>query len=195
MNCKTKINKYLEDEITTIKKLDVNKINEFINILIDCLENNRRVFIFGNGGSGSTASHMTSDFNKVLFKKTDKTFNFICLNDNAALFSAIANDEGYQEVFRYQLKQRLTKNDVVIALSGSGNSKNIINAVEYAKEIGATVVGFTGYDGGKLKKLSDISLDANINNMQISEDIHLYFEHMIINIFYQIYEVKEYVNE
>ena len=195
MNCKTKINKYLEDEITTIKKLDVNKINEFINILIDCLENNRRVFIFGNGGSGSTASHMTSDFNKALFKKTDKTFNFICLNDNAALFSAIANDEGYQEVFRYQLKQRLTKNDVVIALSGSGNSKNIINAVEYAKEIGATVVGFTGYDGGKLKKLSDISLDVNINNMQISEDIHLYFEHMIINIFYQIYEVKEYVNE
>ena len=148
--------------------------------------------MIGNGGSGSTASHIANDFNKAIFQNTNKVFNFICLNDNMPLVLAIANDEGYEEIYRYQLTDRLTKDDVIIALSGSGNSKNIINAAMYAKSIGALVIGFTGYDGGELKQLADISIDTFIDNMQITEDIHLILEHMIISIFLDTYGKREY---
>ena len=187
-----KINNYISTEIHTISNLDINKINSLYQILDDCLNNNKKVYIFGNGGSASTASHMANDFNKAIFNNNEHLFNFICLNDNIPTLLAIANDETYDEVFRYQLQGRITKNDVVIAISGSGNSKNIINACTYAKDIGTTIIGFTGYDGGKLKQISNLSIDTNINNMQITEDIHLLIEHLLISIFYQNYGQKEY---
>ena len=187
-----KITDYVSKEVVILKGLDVPTINKVINILNDCLEKQKKVYVFGNGGSGSTASHMANDFNKTLFNATDNVFNFICLNDNLPTVLAVANDEGYDEIFRYQLIGRLTKDDVIIALSGSGNSKNIINAVEYAKEVGALVIGFTGYDGGKLKQLADISIDTNVDNMQITEDVHLMLEHMIISIFMDTYGIKKY---
>ena len=181
------INNYLENEINTIKNLDKNKIQSVIDILDDALQNNKKVYIFGNGGSGSTASHIVCDFNKAEFKNTNKRFQFTCLNDNIPLMLAISNDIAYEDVFYNQLLNRLTKDDIVIGISGSGNSKNIIKAVEYAKKIGAYTVGFTGYDGGKLKKIADITLDSNIKNMQISEDIHLMLEHLMISYFYERY--------
>lgn len=192
MNYQKKVNTYLGQEIATLRDLDTLSINKVINVLDECLTKGKKVYVFGNGGSGSTASHMANDFNKTLFEKTDKVFNFICLSDNMPLTLAIANDEGYDEIFRYPLIDRLTKDDVVIAISGSGNSKNVINAVEYAKKVGALVIGFTGYDGGKLKQLSDVSVDTNINNMQITEDIHLIIEHMMISIFMETYGVRKY---
>ena len=179
------INNYLKMDIATLKSTDVKALSDLICLLLDCLYNERKIYVFGNGGSGSTASHMQNDFNKALFEKTDKKFDVSCLNDNMSTFSAIANDEGYDEVFRYQLDGRIKKNDVVIAISGSGNSKNVINAVNLAKAHGATIVGFTGFDGGELKKLSDISIHANINNMQVAEDIHLCMEHLIVNTLYE----------
>ena len=192
MNYNTKAKDYINKEIETLKELDINKINEVVTILDSCLEKGNKVYVMGNGGSGSTASHMTNDFNMALFEKTDKTFNFTCLNDNIPIVLAIANDEGYEEIFRYQLINNLTKDDVVIALSGSGNSQNIINAVTYAKETGSLVIGFTGYDGGKLKQLANISIDTKINNMQITEDIHLIIEHMMISLFIDKYGKRKY---
>ena len=188
-----KINDYINLEISTIKNIDEEKIKKVINILDDALQNEKNIYVFGNGGSGSTASHMYNDFVKAIFEKTSKRFKINCLNDNIPSLLAISNDIGYDEVFRYQLKRcGIGKDDIIIALSGSGNSRNIINAVMYAKENNSLVIGLTGYDGGELKKLSDYSLDTNINNMRITEDIHLMFNHLIINIFYEMYGVGEY---
>lgn len=187
------ITEYINKETMVLKSLNVDKLSIIINLLLDALENEKRIFVFGNGGSGSTASHIYNDFNKAIFKNTDKRFKVVCLNDNIPIVLAIANDEGYEEVFRYQLKNAcLKKDEIIIALSGSGNSKNIINAINYAKSVGTIVIGFTGYDGGELKKISDYSIDTNICNMQITEDIHLMLEHLIISTFYNLLGKREY---
>ena len=184
---KERITDYINKEIETLKNLNIDKIDEVIDILDNALKTNKKIYVFGNGGSGSTASHITSDFNKAIFKKIDKRFNFICLNDNIPLMLAISNDVSYEDIFVYQLKGHLNKDDIIIGISGSGNSKNIIKACMYAKEIGSTIIGFTGYNGGKLKEIANYSLDSNINDMQISEDIHLMFEHLMIKLFYEKY--------
>jgi len=182
-----RIKEYLEKEKSVIDNLDIKSINMVFSVLDDALHNNKTVYTFGNGGSGSTASHMVNDFNKALFKSTQCVFNFRCLNDNIPTLLAVANDISYDDVFLYQLMGRLTDNDVIIAFSGSGNSKNIIKAVEYARKCGAIVIGFTGYDGGSLKKMANYSIDTNISNMQITEDVHLMMEHLLISMFYEKY--------
>lgn len=187
------IKKYISDELKIINNLDIDNICKIMNVLLDALENEKRIFVFGNGGSGATASHMQNDFNKAIFEKTDKTFKVQCLNDNMSTVLAIANDEGYDEIFRYQLKGvKLNENDIIIAISGSGNSQNIINAVNYGKKLGCKIIGLTGYNGGKLKELSNYSFNTNINNMQISEDIHLLLNHLMIWTFYNYLGKKEY---
>lgn len=186
---KEHIKTYFNDELDAIKNLDNKRIEELISKLENALINNQTIYIFGNGGSGSTASHFVADFNKSLFNKIDKRFNFKCLNDNIPIMLAISNDYGYEDVFLNQLKGRVSSSDIIIAISGSGNSKNIIEAVSYAKKEGAFIVGLTGYDGGKLSKLSDLEINSGINNMQITEDIHLIIEHLIISYFHEKYEV------
>ena len=179
------ISAYLEHEIATIQKLDVEQINRALNLLLTAFENGNTVYIFGNGGSSATASHYQNDFNKGVSEHTEKKFNFLCLNDNVATVMAVANDIGFEEVFRFQLRGHLKPGDVVMAISGSGNSRNVINAVEYAKEQGNQVIGLTGFDGGMLKRLSDVSLHAPINSMQVTEDIHMIFDHLMMSVFYK----------
>ncbi len=185
MNYSEHIMGYINLEIEVLKNLDVDKINAAMNLIMEAYEAKKKIYIFGNGGSSATASHYQNDFNKGISEYVDNKFNFTCLNDNMSTVMAIANDIGFEEVFRFQLKNKLEDGDIIIAISGSGNSKNVINAVEYAKEQGNKVIGMTGYNGGKLKKLSDISLHADINSMQITEDIHMIFDHMIMSIFYK----------
>ena len=185
MDFKQDIRDYISCEIETLKKLDVDAINDALNLLLEVWERRGRVYIFGNGGSASTASHFQNDFNKGVSEYVEKKFRFHCLNDNIATIMAIANDIGYDEVFRFQLKGQLEPGDIVIAISGSGNSKNVINAVEYAKSQGNKVIGITGYDGGKLKQLCDISLHAPVNSMQVAEDIHMIFDHLMMSMFYK----------
>lgn len=181
----SEINTYLEHEIDTLKALDVNEINAALNLLLETFEGGNTVFVFGNGGSSATASHFQNDFNKGVSEHTEKKFNFQCLNDNVATVMAVANDIGFEEVFRFQLIGHMRPGDVVLAISGSGNSKNVINAVEYAKSQGAKVIGLTGFGGGKLKELSDVSLHVPVNSMQITEDIHMVFDHLMMSIFYR----------
>jgi len=185
MDFKQDIRDYISCEIETLKKLDVDAINDALNLLLEVWERRGRVYIFGNGGSASTASHFQNDFNKGVSEYVEKKFRFHCLNDNIATIMAIANDIGYDEVFRFQLKGQLEPGDIVIAISGSGNSKNVINAVEYAKSQGNKVIGITGYDGGKLRQLCDISLHAPVNSMQVAEDIHMIFDHLMMSMFYK----------
>lgn len=181
----SEIKNYLSHEVDTIKSLDVDAINSALNMLHDAFERGSTIYIFGNGGSSATASHYQNDFNKGVSEHTEKKFNFLCLNDNVATVMAVANDIGFEEVFRFQLRGHLKPGDIVIAISGSGNSKNVINAVEYAKEQGNAIIGITGYNGGKLKPLSDVSLHAPVNSMQITEDVHMIFDHLMMSVFYK----------
>ena len=176
------IKNYLETEISIIKGLDQNAINDAMNLLEQTRERGAEVYVFGNGGSASTASHMENDFNKGVSEKLDKKYRFHCINANMATIMAIANDNGYERVFEQQLENKLNKDDVIVAISGSGKSENVLRAVRYAKSIGCMIIGMTGYDGGELKKLSDISLHVPLDNMQITEDIHLILNHVMMHI-------------
>ena len=185
MDFKKEIGTYLEHEIETLRALDVEAINEALNLLLEAFENGNTVYIFGNGGSSATASHFQNDFNKGVSEHTEKKFNFLCLNDNVATVMAVANDIGFEEVFRFQLRGHLTPGDLVMAISGSGNSKNVINAVEYAKSCGNRIIGLTGFGGGRLRELADVALHVPVNSMQITEDVHMVFDHLMMSVFYK----------
>lgn len=185
MNYQNEIKDYIRNEIATLEKLDTEQINAALNLLRETQENGNTVYVFGNGGSSSTASHFQNDFNKGVSEHLDKKFNLLCLNDNVATVMAVANDIGFHEIFRFQLTGHIKPGDVCIAISGSGNSKNVINAVEYAKSQGNKIIGLTGFGGGKLKEMADISLHVPINSMQITEDIHMVFDHLMMSVFYK----------
>ncbi len=179
---KSKIDDYADRLKKAFDALDRDQINDVMNVLLKAYENENTIYIFGNGGSASTASHYVCDFNKGVSIKLTKKFRFVCLNDNVATVMAIANDCGYENVFSMQLEGKLKKGDIIFAISGSGNSKNVIKAVEYAKSQGNEIVSLTGYSGGKLLELSDHPIHANINDMQIAEDVHMMLCHMISSI-------------
>lgn len=182
--CKN-IKAYIDKEIEVLNILDINAINLAISEIVAAFEREGNIYIFGNGGSASTASHFANDFNKGISEYTKKKFRFICLNDNVPTVMAVANDIGYEEIFRFQLLGKLHQEDLVIGISGSGNSKNVVNAMEYSKQEGVRTLGITGYDGGKVKSIVDVSLHVPVNNMQITEDIHMVFDHMIMSVLYQ----------
>ncbi|HWP98651.1 MAG TPA: SIS domain-containing protein [Syntrophomonadaceae bacterium] len=181
------IEAYIAKEIETLKVLDISAINETLNEIVAAFEREGNIYIFGNGGSAATASHYANDFNKGISEYTEKKFRFICLNDNVPTIMAVANDIGFEEIFRFQLRGKLAKDDLVIGISGSGSSKNIVNALQYARDNGTRTIGITGFDGGKVKQMVDVSLHVPIKNMQITEDIHMMFDHLMITVLYQVW--------
>ena len=183
MDYTKQIKSYYKTLKDTIDSLNYESINEAMNAIDEAYERGGRIYICGNGGSAATASHFTNDFNKGISEYVDKKYNFVCLNDNYATVMAIANDISYDDVFSFQLDGRVTDKDLLIAISGSGNSKNIIKAVDKAHEYGCKVLGISGFNGGKLKQLSDYSMHVNIENMLITEDIHMTFDHMMFTVF------------
>lgn len=168
------IDNYFENLKTTLNNLDNKSIIDLISLLREFSGN---IYIMGNGGSASTASHVTCDFNKGL----STNFNMICLNDNLPSLLAYSNDLGFENIYVEQLKKILKDDDILIGISCSGNSENIIKAIKYANEIHTKTVGFTGFDGGQLKNIVDIYIHADSNNIQIVEDVHLSIFHMIFN--------------
>lgn len=185
MDYRKDIVKYIELEREVLGKLDVDALNEAMQLIEEAYRNEKKVYIFGNGGSSATASHYQNDFNKGLSETLEIKFGFVCLNNDTATVLAIANDMGFEEVFRYQLRGRIREGDLVIALSGSGNSANIMNAVRYAKEQGNKVIGLTGIKGGMLKEEADVSLHVPVNSMQVTEDVHMIFDHLMVSVFYK----------
>lgn len=188
---KKDIENYYRLEIETIEKIDKDELNKVLNELVDCFDRGGTIYAFGNGGSAATASHMVCDFNKGICSELEKRFNFVCLNDNTPIMMAIANDTSFDDIFKYQLEKKLSKDDVIIAISGSGNSKNIMKAAVYAKEIGCKVIAMTGYDGGRLDQLSDLHLHAPVNDIQVAEDIHMSFDHMMMQILWKYLMSRE----
>ena len=172
----SEINNYFQEEIKVLSNLDIEEIELVIRLLKNAIDEKRTIYCFGNGGSASTASHMANDFNKIL------KANCICLNDNIATIMAIANDISYDNIFSFQLERCLKPGDIIIAISGSGNSINILKAVIYANKQGNQVIGLTGFGGGALSMLSDYNLHVPINNMQITEDVHLMFNHLLVSV-------------
>ncbi len=184
MDFKKAIKEYYDREIKVIRDLNLDEINEAMNAIYDAYNKGGTIYVCGNGGSAATASHMQNDFNKGISEYVEKKFNFCCLSDNVSTMMAVANDIGYEEIFRFQLRNKIKKDDLFIGISGSGNSKNVLNAAEYAKEQGIPVIGITGYGGGKLKEMADYSMHVNENDMQIAEDVHMTFDHMMMKVFY-----------
>lgn len=185
MNYTKDIQDYLALEIEILKRLDVAQIDAALNLLDETRKKKGRIYICGNGGSAATASHFQNDFNKGVSEYIETPFRFHCLNDNVATLMAIANDIGYEEVFRFQLRGVMEPGDILVAISGSGNSKNVLNAVDYAKAMGCQVIGVTGYGGGKLKELCDVSLHVPVMSMQVTEDVHMIFDHLMMSVFYK----------
>ncbi len=169
---KTDIKQYLRAVNETLSKVNVDTIDAFVGLLLDAYHHERNIYIFGNGGSSATASHFCGDMVKGLSYGMEKRFRAICLNDNLPALMAIANDSSYDDIFVEQLKNFLRKDDLVIGISGSGNSTNVVKALEYANKTGARSVAICGFKGGKIKDLAHLSIHAEINDMEVSEDIH-----------------------
>lgn len=174
------VNTYLEDLKKTLDNLNRDEIVNFANILESARQRGSKVFIFGNGGSGSTATHFACDINKGASMGKTKRHRIIALTDNIPTMLAYGNDLSFDDVFVEQLKNFIEPGDVVVGISGSGNSKNIIKAIEFANGQENITVGITGFGGGKLKSIATYSVNANRNDMQISEDVHMILVHVLL---------------
>lgn len=173
------IHQYIADIKRTLDNLPYFAIENTIAILEEARLHDRQVFIMGNGGSAATASHFACDLGKGTLMPGRPRFRVIALTDNMPLFSALANDFGYGRVFVEQLASLVQPGDVVIGISGSGNSPNVVNAIHLARQVGATTVGLAGFDGGQLRRLVDVCIHVPNDCIEQVEDIHLLLEHLI----------------
>ncbi len=178
MNVRTsRVREYLDGVGSALRSVDADSVAEASKAIAEVYERDSVVFIMGNGGSGSTASHAAYDFNKVLLGRQGKRHRFISLCDNITTLLALSNDYGYENVFYLQLKDVLKEGDIVLCISGSGNSENVIKAAEYARSAGCKVIALTGFDGGRLKNLADYPVHAEIHDMKKAEDCHMVLLH------------------
>jgi D-sedoheptulose 7-phosphate isomerase len=177
---------YIGDYIATLQALlagiDQAKLAEASTCLVQLYAQSGRLVFCGNGGSATTASHLACDFQKCLYLDGKKPFEVVALCDSPALLTAWGNDTQFAHVFAGQARTWLRKDDVLIAISGSGNSPNVLATVDVAKEVGATTIGFCGYGGGKLADMADIALVIGQNNMQQVEDLHLVMGHILFSL-------------
>ncbi|MDR4498277.1 MAG: SIS domain-containing protein [Candidatus Scalindua sp.] len=173
---------YLDDLQDTLRNIDLQNVERIVNAILAAYENEKQIFIMGNGGSGSTASHFACDINKGVTFGLEKRFKVISLSDNIPTMLAYANDSSYDDIFIEQLKNFLNPGDVVIGISGSGNSINVIRAIQYANEKGIETIAFTGFDGGEIAKIAKTSFVVPVNDMQKVEDGHLILAHIIMQI-------------
>lgn len=183
-NIKNFAQNYSEQLKKAVDKLDLDKIQKIAEVLYEAYKDNKQVFILGNGGSASTASHFACDLGKGTLQRVydnkEKRFRAISLTDNVATIMALGNDLSYEDVFYQQLRNLVNKGDVIIGISGSGNSANVIKAIQYAKECGAKTIGFLGFKtGGKLKDLVDYEITIQDEHYGRIEDIHLMLGHLI----------------
>ncbi|MEY8524450.1 SIS domain-containing protein [bacterium 1XD8-76] len=191
MDLREMIEHYLESEIDILKKLDTEAVQKVVKAFEEAYERESAIYVFGNGGSAGTASHMANDFNKGISEYTEKKFRFQCLNDNIPTMLAVANDIGYDDVFSFQLKNKVKEKDLVIGISGSGNSENVIRALDCAKEQGAITMGIVGYHGGKVADIADIVFHVPLCNMQIVEDVHMILNHMVMSVVMQHWNIEK----
>ena len=186
-----KIKPFVTDYLTRLKlvleDIKPEDVCDIISALEKTIEKKSRIYILGNGGSSATASHMVNDLGAGLRRREIINFDIVSLCDNSPVVTAIANDIGYENIFFMQMKGLLTSDDLIIAISCSGNSDNIVKSVDYAKDLGCKVVGITGFDGGYLRKISDINfhIDAPKDEYGLVEDAHMILDHIIYSYYIQ----------
>lgn len=201
MNFMNELKAYRERELKVYQDLNLEDVNNVMIALENARLEGKHIFICGNGGSASTASHYACDFNKGVnmgllglnchnvsdISNAEKMkglplYNFECLSDNVPTMMAVSNDESYDEVFRFPLSVKMKEGDILIGISGSGNSNNVLNAFDYAKSHGGKTIAIVGYDGGKMKEIADLCIHVNVNDMQIAEDLHMILDHMMMSV-------------
>ena len=187
-----KIKPFVADYLTRLKlildDIDVNIVSDIIDKLEETIVNNSRIYIIGNGGSSATASHMANDLGSGGLRRRDIiNFDVISLADNNPVITAVANDIGYENIFYMQMRGLINPTDVVIAISCSGDSPNIVKAIDYAQTVGCKIIGITGFNGGHLKKVADINfhVDAPKNEYGLVEDVHMILDHIIYSYYIQ----------
>lgn len=173
------IESYLEDNRRLLSTIDAAALARIITTVRTARDENKRIYAIGNGGSASTASHFVNDMGKGASVGRDRRFKTIPLTDNVAWMTALSNDLSYDDVYIEQLKNFAEPGDVLLAISGSGNSENILRAVAYANSVGCHTIGFTGFGGGKLKFLVEESIVIDSDHMGRVEDLHLMLQHII----------------
>jgi D-sedoheptulose 7-phosphate isomerase len=177
---------YFRNLIDTFKNLDKNSILKLEKELLDIRKKNSSLYVFGNGGGAATAMTMANDLGFDVLKKTNKkTFKIVCLNDNSSVITAIANDTGYDNIFLNQLKIHFKKNDKILIFSASGNSKNLVDAAKWVRKKGGKVISILGFDGGKLKRISNLSVHIKSEKGDYGpvEDIQLIINHILAHWF------------
>ena len=190
------IEQYFDELCATMNRVDAAQLAEIVAVLLQAQEDGKSIFTMGNGGHGNTAAHMINDIAKHSISSdakddvvTAKRFRTMCLNDSVSLLTGVANDMGYDHVFSEQLENWCQEGDVVIGISGSGNSQNVLNAFAVAKQRGATTICFSGKGGGKAKQQADICVVVPSNKMVQIEDVHLAINHAVAD------ELKKAVQE
>ena len=170
---------YLSSVLSNISLTDIEK---FVEVLLEARERESSIFFIGNGGSAATASHFANDI-AIGTRTYEKPFRAISLCDNQAVITAIANDDGYEKIFSQQLQVLLKKQDVVVAISASGNSPNLLDAIDTAKKMNTITVGISAFDGGKMKEMVDVSLHVPTEKGEYgpAEDAHMVLDHLISN--------------
>ena len=178
---------YLDRVCREIHRIDTGQLESIAELIERAYRDDRFVFVIGNGGSASSASHLCEDLNKCTLKdfESQKRLKVLSLTDNTAGIMAWANDEGYDRVFLEQVKQYGSAGDLLLAISGSGNSPNILRAVEWANDHGITTVGITGYGGGTLRAISQHQLHCPVDDMGTAESLHLVAFHWLIGELYR----------
>lgn len=178
---------YLSYVSNLLQSISTNELQKVVDILESARKNERTIYICGNGGSAATASHFACDLTANTYTEGQKPIRAISLSDNISALSAIGNDLSYEKVFSEQLKRLIKPNDILIVISASGNSENLIHAVKYAKEKSAKTVAIVGFDGGELAKLSDqcVCISTEPKEYGPAEDGHTVICHLIVSYFYQ----------
>lgn len=172
--------KYFELLIKSAQAAPINAINQAVNLINTAVENDKTIFVCGNGGSALTASHYVTDWSKMRWINKKEKLKAYCLSDNIGMLTAYANDLCYEDVFSEPLKNYSSTGDLLVVVSGSGNSENVVRAIKTAKILGLATVGLSGFAGGQVRELSDVSVHFPVSDMQIVEDLHLSFGHIVM---------------
>ncbi len=180
------VESYLNALNNSILKSDIKKLEKAALIIKKTTQNKRTIFVCGNGGSAAIANHYVCDYLKFLRQNSNLKPKVISLSSNIETITAISNDMSYEKIFKYQAESLFEKNDLLIIISSSGNSKNIKEVLKFAKKRKVKTIGFSGFKGGFLKKKSDISIHINVKNYGISEDAHHILMHIMLQYLIRI---------
>ena len=182
-------NNYLNNITKSLLKVNKTKLNKAADEILKTIKRKGTIFVCGNGGSAAISNHYICDFLKYLRQKTSLKPKIISLSNNIETLTAISNDLDYRYVFSYQAESLCEKNDLILIISSSGNSKNILEILKFSKKNKIKTIGFSGFSGGKLRKACDISVHVNVKNYGIAEDSH----HILMHIILQY--IIEFVNQ